>query len=145
MAEVRLYYQERADGGARSGLYVDAEAVLHRFVPGPDEGEYDPSLTWYVDLVWQTDAPPGSADEAREWVASRADQAAAVLAAAADVLRSGVDIDLVPWQREFSTADGPVRVSVSAMRRYAAVDIGSRLRELAARWADLYPALEPAG
>jgi hypothetical protein len=141
MAEVRFYYQERADGGRRSGLYVDGSPLLGVFLAGADDP--DPKLLWYIDLVWETDTPPADQDEARAWLADRAADIRTLLQGAADELRGGIDVDLVPWSWEGATSHGPVRVSVSAMWRFAAVDVGRRVRELAANWDHLYPALAP--
>ncbi|HET6572945.1 MAG TPA: hypothetical protein VFG68_05030 [Fimbriiglobus sp.] len=143
MAEVTLYYQERADGGRRSGLYVDGSPALGVFVEGGEES--DPALLWYLDLVWETDTPPTSQEAARAWLADRADDIRAVLEQTADELEVGIDVDLIPWRREWQTGRGPVCIAVSAMRRFAAVDVGRRVRDLAARWGSLYPSLAPVG
>lgn len=135
MTEMRMFYQERADGGRRSGLYADGESVLATFVPGSDEP--DPRLLWSVDLVWQVESPPRTDDEAIDWVGDHAEDARAAIAQTAEQVRAGIDPDFYPWQQECPTPGGSVRVIVSAMRRLAGLEVGARLRRLAAEWPPL--------
>jgi hypothetical protein len=130
MATMTFYHQERADGGRRTGLDVDGEAVLHSFAPGNDE-ESDPTLLWYVDVRISDAAPPTSHEEAAAWLARHADEIQAALSAAAGELGCGIDVDLLPWQFEYRAASEPILVSVSAMRRLAAREVGAKLQALA--------------
>jgi hypothetical protein len=139
MAEVTFYHQERVDGGRRSGLYADGVAILHGFVPG--EIEHDPALAWYVDVTLDTPTPPTRAN-AQAWLNQRWGEYRAVLTDAANELSCGIDIDTIPWEFQRQSPDGPIRVSVSAMRRLTARHIGEKLNHLAGtEWTSLFPAL----
>lgn len=144
MAEVTFYHQERVDGGHRSGLDVDGESALQRFVPGGEDS--NPALVWYVDVVFTTDAPPPTQEEALVWIEQHEPDVAEALQAAAESLSCGIDTDYAPWRYDFPGRFGSVRVSVSAIRRVAAVEIAGRIRSLTATGVKhLIDSLQPVG
>ena len=143
MTDVQFYHQERVDGGMRSGVYVGGEAMLHGFIPGSEER--NPALSWYTDVTLSTPSPPDDAT-ALAWLLDHASEIRAALDGAADQLSSGIDADAMPWECVTTGAEGPIRVSVSAMRRFPARDIAHNLRRLAsADWSALFPAPAPVG
>ena len=109
MADVQFYHQERVDGGMRSGVYVDSDAMLHGFVPGGEER--DPALTWYADVTLSTPTPPGD-ETVVAWLQAHAPEIRAALGEAAEQLRSGLDVDTMPWELQRQGSEGPIRVSV---------------------------------
>lgn len=139
MAEVIFYHQERVDGGQRTGITVDGDAVLHGFVDGGSET--NPMLAWYLDVSWKTDAPPVESN-ALSWLKQRDGEIREVILVAAQELSGGIDVDTFPWTRKQKTKIGTLRVSVSAMRRLTARDIGGHLKRFAtADWDGLFPVL----
>ncbi len=144
MAEVTFYHHERADGGRRTGLTVDGLRALERFVPGTEDR--NPALRWYVDVICSTDSPPDTQEAAVEWLSAHAAEIRAALEEASEQLAAGMDMDSVPWSFERRGADGPMRVSISAMRLHVAADIANRIREfLATDWPQLLGSLLPVG
>ena len=141
MAEVQFYHQERVDGGMRSGVLVDGDAILHGFVAGREER--DPALTWYADVTLTTDTPPG--DEAvLAWLKAHTSEIRTALADAAERLNGGIDADVMPWEFVTAGPQGEIRVSVSAMRRLTARAIAQKLCWLAsADWSSLFPTPSP--
>ena len=119
MADVQFYHQERVDGGRRSGVTVDGDAVLHGFVEGSEER--NPALTWYADVTLSTPTPPRDAT-GLAWLLGHAAEIRAALDDAAEQLSTGIDVDVTPWEFETAGPEGPIRVSVSAMRRFTAVN-----------------------
>lgn len=141
MADVTFYHQERFDGGQRSGVTVDGRTVLHGFVPGA--GEYDPELEWYVDLSLPTTNPPTETD-ALQWLAVNERVIRDGLVSTAAKLECGLDNSAMPWETTTPGPEGPIRVSVVAVRRLLARQVGDKLRGLAARdWASLFPTTTP--
>ena len=143
MADVQFYHQERVDGGMRSGVYVDSDAMLHGFVPGGEER--DPALTWYADVTLSTPTPPGD-ETVVAWLQAHAPEIRAALGDAAEQLHSGLDVDTMPWELQRQGSEGPIRVSVSAMRRFPARDISKNLHRLATEdWIALSPVATSVG
>jgi hypothetical protein len=128
MAEVTFYHQSRVDGGQRSGLTVDGEAVLHAFQTDSEE-EFDPTLEWFVDVAFTTDTPPTAAT-ALAWVRDHASEIRQSLLDAAGRFDLGIDPPM-PADFHRTGPEGPIRVSVAAMKRLVGRGIGQKLRHLA--------------
>ena len=137
MAEVTFYYQERVDGGHRSGLNVDGISVLHGFVPG--DTDRDPALAWYMDVTLATVTPPTHAT-AMVWLNSHTAEIRVSLAEAAEALSLGIDVDSMPAEFGRNGSEGPIHLTVSAMRRLTGRHVGEKLQQLAkADLAQLFP------
>lgn len=144
MAEVSFFYNEREDNGKRTGLAINGERALERFVPGDDER--NPGLRWYFDVIYPTNTPPATQEAAIHWFAQHADAIKTSLEDAAIKLENGIDADSTPWSIVRPTPDGPVRVTISAMRRYVAVDISKRILQfLNGDWNEFVSHPEPVG
>lgn len=143
MADVQFYHQERVDGGRRSGVTVDGTTILHGFLPGREE--YDPALEWYVDVTLVTENPPTPAN-ALSWLTIRAPEIRRALKEAADSLSVGIDANSMPAEFGSRGTEGPIRVTLSAMRRLIGRQIGGKLQQFAEMdWAVLFLALTPQG
>jgi hypothetical protein len=143
MAEVKFYHQERADGGRRTGVTVDGDTVAHGFLPGHDE--YDPALLWYVDVTLQTPNPP-TRTNALAWLQSRTPEIRLALSNTASLLELGIDMNSMPAEFGHNGAEGPIRVTVSAMRRLIGRQIAQKINHFAETdWAVLFPVLTPHG
>lgn len=144
MSDVTFFYNERFDGGRRTGLQVDGLPALEHFVPGGEN--HDPRLLWYFDVAYAVPAAPGSQADALVWFNGHGDEIRVALEEAAEQLVGGIDMDLVPWTFERAGSDGQMRVSVSAVRRLAAVEVGARLRTfIESDWPRLAQTLRPIG
>jgi len=143
MAEVTFYHQQRVDGGRRSGVTVDGITILHGFLPGSEE--YDPALEWYVDVTLVTNNPPTQAN-ALNWLTSHAADIRRALTETADCLSVGIDAHSMPAEFGSPGSEGPIRVTVSALRRVVGRQVGEKLRQFAEMdWAQLFPVLTPQG
>ena len=139
MAEVTFYHQERIDGGRRSGLNVDGTSVLTGFVPG--SVDRDPALAWYVDVTLVTANPP-THTSAFHWLNNHAHEIHQSLTEAAVALSVGIDVDSMPAEFGRPGIEGPIRVTVSAMRRLTGRHVGEELQRLAGMdWTQLFPLL----
>ena len=135
MAEVSFFHNERDDNGTRTGLNVGGRRALERFIPGDEES--DPSLRWYVDVVISTKSLPKTQSSSAIWLTKHADAIQEALEAAAARLEVGLDFDSMPWTFKHRSAQGIIRVSVSALRCLAAREIAKRIRDfLATTWVD---------
>ena len=144
MTDVTFYHHERADGATRTGLTVDGSRALERFVPGDEER--DPTLRWYVDVTFSSGQPPLTQEAAREWWVDHSAEVRSALEATASRLEVGIDMDFLPWRFEWPGPNGPARVSVSAMRRYAGVEVSRKISQMAGEgWAALSEFLQPIG
>ena len=141
MADVTFYHQVRVDGGRRSGISVDGLSILHGFIPGDEE--YDPALEWYVDVTLVTARPPSEAN-ALAWLIAHAVEFRQVLKEDADLLSTGIDANSMPAEFARPGAEGPIRVTVSAMRRLIGRQIGEKLQHFAEMdWTQLFSVLTP--
>lgn len=127
MDTISFFHNEREDNGKRTGVSVNGERALERYVPGDEDR--NPGLRWYFDIVYPTNSPPATQESAMNWFAEHVDSIKSSLEFAANKLENGIDADQIPWSFERQTADGPVRVTVSAMRRYDALNIANRIRQ----------------
>ena len=135
MASTGEYHHVRLDGTRRSGLSVDGWQALEYCVPG--EGEWDPTLAWYVAAYLDEPAAPATQEQASAWLAGRAGAVEAALARAADALKVGVDRG-EPWSRVYERPAGSVRVTASAMLVPDGHDFGAKIHGyLAGDWPAL--------
>lgn len=144
MPEITIYQQERKDGGLRTGVQCDGQTLLHHFQEGSEE--YDPALLWFVDLRCEGEMPELSTpEEARQWLAQWSDLLHDALNMAINELSSGLDVDFQPWERSYtrSPAGWKVRVVVSAMQRFAALQIAEKLSQFSQRWEEQIGQLQP--
>jgi hypothetical protein len=141
MSDLLFYQQARRDGGVRTGIEVDGDLILHRF----DEGKSpnDPGLLWFIDVSLNGPQVPADAEAARDWLLAQKQPVVQALSEFAATFDTGVDIDALPIQTEFSTviAGAKLQLSCSAARRGEARDLGSRIRYLARRWTSIIKSL----
>ena len=106
---------------------MDGNSVLHSFVEGASE--FDPSLEWYADVAMQSSRPP-TPECASDWLREHAKLIRESLSEASERFATGID---PPMPTEFHREDetGPIRVTISAMRRLVGRAIGEKLRRLA--------------
>jgi hypothetical protein len=143
MATATFYYQERHDGGIRTGLGVDGAQELHRFTPGT--GDPNPGLVWYIDVSVVSEEWPDNSDAVRNWLITNEIAFSRAINAAADQLELGLDDSDAPFQFPISgLPDGyQGRLSISAIRGLCEGDLASRLQDLAAHWSSVLEELAP--
>ena len=131
MSKVTFYVQKRTDNGKRIGLLVDGETLFQRFEAG--KGDWDPGLAWFVDLRCEGETIPAQADEARDWLLSRADLFAKELTLFANDLTTGIDPDVWPVQRRIASGLPGLRMEIvsSAMRRIEPEELAQAMRGIA--------------
>jgi hypothetical protein len=137
MTSITFYQQVRRDGGRRTGIDVDGEAVLMRFDPG--QGTPDPSLAWYVDVRCEGDALPAHAEGARRWLLDNERFVADGIAMIADQAGAGVDVDDQPaeWELPVAPERSRITVVICAARRQAAHGLAAILRGVGRDWGSL--------
>jgi hypothetical protein len=140
MPTIGFYRQVRVDGGVRTGIDIDGDAVLQRFDPGA--GDDDPALLWYVDIDCNGESLPDSAEDARQWLIDNAGRIVRELSDAADQLEIGADDSWRPWRRTATEGGVQVEVSCMAVRRLANRRLGRHVRELADSWPRVLASLE---
>jgi hypothetical protein len=131
----------RVDGGKRTGIEIDGEAVLERFERG-NETE-DSALLWFVDIQCSGDNLPNAAETAREWLLAKASIIQAGLREVANELRAGIDFS-APISRPIPNVEKgiTVKISCSAIRRLQARDIAAALDEISSHWKEFLKELE---
>jgi hypothetical protein len=137
MTSITFYQQVRRDGGLRTGIDVDGEAVLMRFDPGP--GAPDPALAWYVDVRCEGDALPVHTEGARRWLLDNERFVVGGMATIADRVGAGIDVDDRPAEWELPSAPERSRITVAicTARREAAHGIAAILRDVGRSFGSL--------
>lgn len=144
-----FYRQQRVDGGIRTGIMVGDRTVLGRYDEGP--GDYDPSLTWSVDLRCSGAGLPTGAEAARRWLLDHEPLIRDGFLRYADDLKAGSDVTgpyLLEWSHFAAQPPGvTMKIACGATRRVDALalatvieDIGRSLRNL----VESLPADHPA-
>lgn len=135
MAKVVFFRNARQDGGVRTGIEIDGQAVWHQFSTG--KGEVDPTLEWWVDVRCEGKNVPTDPDAAREWLMDESNHIADFVAQASkDIDPQGFDVGLNPFRREYKQPGVRVAVLASAARRITSKKMGRVLTEIAKKWND---------
>jgi hypothetical protein len=137
MPKLTLYKQVRLDGGERTGLAIDNVLRLATFVSGSDD--YDPALSWYLDVRCEGASVPSDPEEARAWLLNHAALFESGLHRLADELKAGVDAGIYPAQRlmEHPPEGAAVKFVCSAMRRLSGLEIAAHIEQTANEWSAL--------
>lgn len=144
MRQITFYRQGRRDGGVRTGIEVDGEPVLEHFQPGPEPGDEDPVLTWFLVVDAKGPDLPADPEEARRWLRDRAG-VPGELAKFANQLRSGIDVDSPPIRLplDFAPEGTSIRVTGSAASRSEGQRFPKIVRDIARNWETYLLQLEP--
>jgi hypothetical protein len=134
LAKIIFYKQVREDGGVRTGIEINDLTYFEQYDHAEDE--YDPALTWYVDVRCEGDNLPTDPDEARKWLLDQAPVIQGGLQALAEKLHAGIDVDSEPlhWQVSDAPPGSRIRIVCSAARRNVALEMGSFLEQIAMSW-----------
>jgi hypothetical protein len=140
MSKITFFRQEREDGGIRTGIELDDRTMLSQFDEGSDE--FDPALTWYVDVRFEGPRLPRDAELARKWLIRQTPVVQRELAAMAQQIPTGIDPDYRPILHETKLTNGlRMTIACSAMRRVKAKQLASIIAEIAGSWRNWIEAL----
>ncbi len=135
MTELVFFRQARADGGARTGLFVDGAGSS--LLEGGGEFD-DPSLLWYVDVRLSGSDIPADVKKARDWLLRHSELLAKAYSALSDRLEIGLDADI--WPLMVKVEGGPPGVDATAVcsctRRISGISMGETVSEIAAHWQE---------
>lgn len=144
MSTITFYRQARRDGGIRTGIEVDGDAVLTRFEEGRAAQDPDPAIVWYVDVKCRGSTLPTNPDAARLWLIRQEKPISRLLTALADEIPAGIDPTDWPVRREERLPSKvQVVVTCSAVRRLEASRLSQILREVADHWRQTLEDLVP--
>jgi hypothetical protein len=144
MKTLTVYHQKRQDGGVRSGVDVNGERILERFVTG--NREPDLALEWFVDVRFRGKALPTAPEAVRRWLLEEEEEVASALEQMADALRTGIDPGWPLVQK--TTRDGKgvsMEIVCSTVKRLTGRDMAPVLRALKRSWKTLIRSLHPFG
>jgi hypothetical protein len=136
MPTINFYRQGRQDGGLRTGIEINRNPLFGRFEEGQED--YDPALSWFIDLEIQGDSIPDRPEEGRRWLVEHAKEIREALISLADEMRAGVDVDVWPLRKavisESRGKDYRAQITCSAVRRFEGQHLAEQLRDIANRW-----------
>lgn len=143
MHKLTLYRQKRQDGGTRTAITINGVNVLHYFEGG--KAPPDPVLLWYVDIRCEGKRLPLQPDKAREWLLAHHAHFEQALTQLAEKLAVGLDYAVCPLEWEVPEPPPHVRVAIvcMAVRRVAALQLSSLLKEIRDHWVDILQRLQP--
>jgi hypothetical protein len=134
MSRLVFYKHVREDGGVHTGIELNGVTTFEIF---EIEGEeYDPALTWYVEIDCEGDTLPNSATGALLWLLDQTAVIRAALEQLAERLRVGLDYDSYPFHWPIANAPPGVTMKVvcDAARRRVGLDIAKLIAEVAGQW-----------
>ncbi len=136
MSNISFYYQQRADGGLRSGISISGNRVMEHFEGS--HADYDPSLLWFVDVRCHGELPEDP-EEGRRWLLSNRERISDGLNRLAEKLRAGIDIDSWPVVEKLDSDSlgNSISIACSAIRREDALEIAKLLSSVATNWENL--------
>jgi hypothetical protein len=131
MATIWYYKNVRYDGGVRTGIDINGERILHRFINSSEDE--DPALLWFVDVECDGAELPTDPDAARNWLLAQIPTIQQRMNEVADHFEVGIDGLSAPYVKSWSDpANGvTIRIRCSAIHRLVGVDFSRRLREVA--------------
>ena len=141
MSTITFFQQSREDGGLRTGIEIDG--LSHLELLEIDGEEYDPALSWYVELQFDGDALPSSAEAARHWLLDNSDFIQVGMKAMAEKLSVGLDARSDPLQ--WSIPDAPegvhCKIICMAVRRLEGREISKHITRISNQWDTLVKSL----
>lgn len=136
MTKLTFFHHKRKDGAVRSGVELDDELLLQKYIPGAEER--DSALLWYVDVrcTVEGSAVTANAGSARMFFERIGEPVEQALQDCAEELAVGLDSEVWPLRKAIKNLPAGIRGEVvcSAMRRVADGELSQLLRELASNW-----------
>jgi hypothetical protein len=128
------YRQGRVDGGIHTGIDGFDSPLLESFENEAPYDESDPVLAWYVEVRCKGKGLPTSVEGARSWFLKHQELIRSGLAALADELSVGLDVESYPYfWRNFAPQpeDAQLTLVCSAHRRSNGIGTGRHVRAFA--------------
>jgi hypothetical protein len=125
------YRQGRVDGGIHTGVDGYDIPLLESYENEAPYEESDPVLAWYVEVRCKGQRLPTSVEGARAWLLKHQDLIRSGLAALADELCVGLDVESYPyfWSKFRSQpTDAHLTLVCSAHRRSNGIGLGRQVR-----------------
>lgn len=135
-----IYYRQgRVDGGIHTGVEGFDMPLLESFENEAPYDESDPVLAWYVEVRCKGQGLPTSAEDARAWFLKHQELIRSGLAALADELSVGLDVESYPYfWRNFPSQPKEAQLTLvcSAHRRSNGIGLGRQVRAFADHYED---------
>jgi hypothetical protein len=125
------YRQGRVDGGIHTGVDAFDAPLLESFENEAPCDESDPVLAWYIEVRCKGSGLPTSVDGARAWLLKQQEMIRSGLAALADELSVGLDVESYPyfWRSFPSTlTEAQLTLVCSAHRRSNGLGLARQVR-----------------
>lgn len=144
MATIVFIKQVCEDGGIHTGIEVNGLTCFDRL---EIEGEeYDPVLTWFVEVYAEGDALPSDAQGALRWFQDQAPLIKEGLGQLADRLQVGLDHNTYPLHWSIPNAPAGIRLKVlcDAVRRRVGLDMARLVTDVRMHWEEILQRLPEA-
>ena len=125
------YRQGRVDGGIHTGVDAFDAPLLESFENEAPYDESDPVLAWYIEVRCKGRGLPTSVDGARAWLLKHQEVIRSGLAALADELSVGLDVESYPYfWRKFPSQfkEAQLTLVCSAHRRPNGIGLARQVR-----------------
>ncbi len=139
MSEILFYRQERRDGRIRTGLEISGNLVLMDYMT--EGSNSDPSIIWYVDILFTTDSPIDSRENARMFLNDKAVEVSITLQALAERVSKEPGTSLSSMKSEHVTDDFSIVVRSNAMLGMQRSILTDKLLGLANEWCGIISGL----
>ena len=138
-SNLTFYRQGRVDGGIHTGIDAFDTPLLESIENEAPYEESNPVLSWSLEVRCKGRTLPTSVGQARDWFSEHQGAIRSGLAALAEELRVGLDVDLYPylWNKFTSTPMGvEVTLACSAYRRTDGMNLARHVRAFADHFVD---------
>jgi hypothetical protein len=138
-SNLTFYRQGRVDGGIHTGIDAFDTPLLESVENEAPYDESNPVLSWSVEVRCKGQTLPTSGGKARAWFSEHEGDIRSGLAALAEELRVGLDVDLYPylWNKFTSTPTGvELTLACSAYRRSDGMNLARHVRAFADHYGD---------
>jgi hypothetical protein len=125
------YRQGRVDGGIHTGVDSFDAPLLESFENEAPYDESDPVLAWYIEVRCKGRGLPTSVEGARSWLLKHQEVIRSGLAALADELSVGLDVESYPYfWRKFPSQfkEAQLTLVCSAHRRPNGIGLARQVR-----------------
>jgi hypothetical protein len=125
------YRQGRVDGGIHTGVDAFDAPLLESFENEAPYDESDPVLAWYIEVRCKGRGLPTSVEGARAWLLKHQEVIRSGLAALADELSVGLDVESYPYfWRKFPSRfkEAQLTLVCSAHRRPNGIGLARQVR-----------------
>jgi hypothetical protein len=133
-SNLTFYRQGRVDGTIHTGIDAFDTPLLGSVENEAPDDESDPVLSWYIDVRCKGRGLPTSAHEARAWFQQHQEIIRSGLAALADELRVGLDVEPSPYRwSKFPAQPKGVKITLVCMvhRRMGGINFARHVQAFA--------------